>query len=280
MGKTKIRDKGKKISVSDIEKFELEHNVKIPEDYKNFLLKYNEGFPEQTYFKCGEKFGINVFDGKKNEDVVRISTFLGINPGMDLEDLYDGFDITKKVAKKIKNLFVNFVGYTQAVNVNLSDITVSVRLPYDSSADTIVIKTANVTKSYIIHDYICNKNDVCSGGENYITCPEDCPANSDGICINRIDGVCDPDCGEDLDCQATNNAAESPVDPIPNTPDINSTNPAGGNTNPKPSDDPEVRQSNSSYKYVWFAAIAGIILIIVGIIVGKNIKSVGGGDSQ
>ncbi|MCK4491911.1 MAG: hypothetical protein KAU03_04755 [Candidatus Altiarchaeales archaeon] len=50
-------------------------------------------------------------------------------------------------------------------------------------------------------------NGVCEPGfgENYLTCPKDCPSGSrDGYCDKVIDGRCDPDCRaeEDPDCEA------------------------------------------------------------------------------
>jgi len=51
----------------------------------------------------------------------------------------------------------------------------------------------------------CNFNLKCEpqGGENFITCPQDCYSGSaDGYCDQKLDGRCDPDCqtGSDVDC--------------------------------------------------------------------------------
>lgn len=41
----------------------------------------------------------------------------------------------------------------------------------------------------------------CVLGESYLNCAEDCPSGSaDGYCDEIIDGICDPDCEEDVDC--------------------------------------------------------------------------------
>ena len=52
---------------------------------------------------------------------------------------------------------------------------------------------------------ICDRNGVCETDfENHSNCPMDCPpAYPDGLCYQRKDGFCDPDCavGEDADCQ-------------------------------------------------------------------------------
>jgi len=50
----------------------------------------------------------------------------------------------------------------------------------------------------------CNNNRVCDATETYQTCPNDCPLDKkDKICIDRAEGICDPDClkGVDPDCE-------------------------------------------------------------------------------
>ncbi len=50
----------------------------------------------------------------------------------------------------------------------------------------------------------CNKNKVCDTTETYLTCPDDCPLDKkDKICIDKDEGICDPDCskGIDPDCE-------------------------------------------------------------------------------
>jgi cell wall assembly regulator SMI1 len=49
MGKIKFEEKGKKISKKDIANLETELNIKLPEDYKTFLLKNNGGSPEEDW---------------------------------------------------------------------------------------------------------------------------------------------------------------------------------------------------------------------------------------
>jgi hypothetical protein len=50
----------------------------------------------------------------------------------------------------------------------------------------------------------CNPNGQCSEDENYLNCPQDCETGlSDGICDYKADGICDPDCTEDPDCEKT-----------------------------------------------------------------------------
>jgi len=50
-------------------------------------------------------------------------------------------------------------------------------------------------------------NGICAIGENYATCPGDCPSGiKDGFCDKVKDGICDPDCsaGQDPDCAKPN----------------------------------------------------------------------------
>ncbi|MEM2919043.1 MAG: DUF333 domain-containing protein [Candidatus Altiarchaeota archaeon] len=50
---------------------------------------------------------------------------------------------------------------------------------------------------------VCGDN-ICVLGENFLSCPQDCPSGSyDGYCDGLKDGKCDPDCeiGKDPDCK-------------------------------------------------------------------------------
>jgi hypothetical protein len=78
---------------------------------------------------------------------------------------------------------------------------------------------ALVIKVHCIANGICEPNK----GENYITCPEDCPSGSaDGVCDLVKDGRCDPDCapGTDPDCITTTAISSTTTTPIgkPSTP--------------------------------------------------------------
>ncbi len=64
---------------------------------------------------------------------------------------------------------------------------------------TIKITTTTETPIKRCGDHICEPK----RGENYFTCPEDCPSGGeDNYCDALEDGKCDPDCksGEDPDC--------------------------------------------------------------------------------
>lgn len=66
---------------------------------------------------------------------------------------------------------------------------------------TVIEKEPKIEKKLI-----CNENGICEpeNGENYGTCPQDCPSGSkDNYCDKVEDGICDPDCliEEDIDCK-------------------------------------------------------------------------------
>jgi hypothetical protein len=80
-----------------------------------------------------------------------------------------------------------------------------------SSGEIFYSNTLNVA----VH---CKTNGACEPGlgENYFTCPEDCPSGSaDGVCDLMKDGRCDPDCANntDTDCliSTTTTITVSPV---------------------------------------------------------------------
>jgi hypothetical protein len=73
-----IRNRGRKLSLSDIDNLEKVIGYELPSDYKRFLLKYNGGNPKQGCCDIhgtgeayiGEFIGVNCFywiDGPKSE---------------------------------------------------------------------------------------------------------------------------------------------------------------------------------------------------------------------
>jgi hypothetical protein len=62
----KILHSHKNLSESDLSTFEEEHNLHLTKQYKNFLLKWNGGFPEPNLFHISKEQGasvLNVFSG-------------------------------------------------------------------------------------------------------------------------------------------------------------------------------------------------------------------------
>ncbi len=87
-------------------------------------------------------------------------------------------------------------------NTRLDSVIMPIQLPYNPKANKIEISSQWETKTFDIGQFTCSQNNICDFGENGITCPNDCNENNDGICVNKIDNFCDPDCfGKDLDCK-------------------------------------------------------------------------------
>ncbi len=66
----KIIKSNKKLEIESIKELEEKYNIILPIQYKNFLLKYNGGYPEFSLFKISEKQRediVNVFYGVNNE---------------------------------------------------------------------------------------------------------------------------------------------------------------------------------------------------------------------
>jgi hypothetical protein len=77
--------------------------------------------------------------------------------------------------------------------------TVIVKLPYSKETFKIMLEHKNNTileKDVVL----CKIDGVCSGYENFISCPQDCPSGSrDNYCDKQFDKKCDPDCAKDVD---------------------------------------------------------------------------------
>lgn len=62
----KIKNSHKKLSIEEIEQFEIENGVKLTAKYKGFLLQWNGGYPELSIFNISDELGksvLNVFNG-------------------------------------------------------------------------------------------------------------------------------------------------------------------------------------------------------------------------
>ncbi len=104
------------------------------------------------------------------------------------------------------NIYFDYTGPVY-LDVDYSEIKYtnfpfSYRIPYTRGMYELVLHHRDkVIFSKILN--FCNNDKVCDTTETYLTCPGDCPLNQkDKICINRNEGICDPDCleGVDPDC--------------------------------------------------------------------------------
>mgnify|MGYP001580052342 CR=1 FL=1 len=78
----KILNKGKKITESDILLFETNNNIKLPNDFKKFLLKYNGGNPKPNKFLFQTKYGEN------REDIIEFYCLNKITDDGDGDNVY------------------------------------------------------------------------------------------------------------------------------------------------------------------------------------------------
>jgi hypothetical protein len=89
--------------------------------------------------------------------------------------------------------------------VKEESFSLSYRIPYEPGMENLVLlyKGREIFSKPL---NFCNQDEKCDTTETYHTCPQDCPLNRpDKICIDRNEGICDPDCleGVDPDCKGT-----------------------------------------------------------------------------
>ena len=85
------------------------------------------------------------------------------------------------------------------------------RIPYEESMESFeLVMDDKVVHSRSIGE-LCDRNGLCSGGENFFNCPQDCSSGSlDGVCDGEQDGECDTDClaDADFDCHCGDGTCE------------------------------------------------------------------------
>ena len=95
----------------------------------------------------------------------------------------------------------NFLLPESSVIVNIAHKSFS--LPYTNNIKTIrMLYEGKELVSVDLQPLLCNRDLECSGFENYLSCPSDCPSGSkDNFCDKKEDNICDPDCFiGDIDC--------------------------------------------------------------------------------
>lgn len=78
---------------------------------------------------------------------------------------------------------------------------ISEKIAYDEKMYEIVLYKDN---GLLLRKYldVCDYNSRCDKKENAVSCPSDCSASdNDGVCIAKEEGICDPDCVSDIDCE-------------------------------------------------------------------------------
>jgi len=83
------------------------------------------------------------------------------------------------------------------------------KLGYSDAANVLLIKHGDkeIFRKFLKPPGKCNKNGICEGDEDALSCFRDCNSSSrDHYCSGLSDGVCDPDCiykSKDPDCLAS-----------------------------------------------------------------------------
>lgn len=76
----KLEDTEKNITLEEVLEFEIEFNIKFPEEYKTHILKYNGGYPtDELYFKgyqIDEFIPLKYGDYHMSERLSNLSGFL------------------------------------------------------------------------------------------------------------------------------------------------------------------------------------------------------------
>jgi cell wall assembly regulator SMI1 len=94
---TKFLETGKKITEKNIAKIEKKYNVSFPQEYKDFLLKYNGGECEPNGF---------VFNENSEDSDSEVRSFFAIG-GIDGDyDLEENINIYTIEEKRLPNLYI------------------------------------------------------------------------------------------------------------------------------------------------------------------------------
>lgn len=106
---------------------------------------------------------------------------------------------------------IQFILFTEPPEF-LENVPIVLTIPYNEDAFKVIFyHNTKILYDEKILELLCNKNDICESFENYLSCPDDCASGSkDNYCDKILDGVCDPDCAEevDIDCTCGNNICD------------------------------------------------------------------------
>ncbi len=130
----------------------------------------------------------------------------------EMETLYQSrFSFREMVVKIPQGYPVeNIEGYYEKTPGRLEALLV---FPYFEEAEMLAIgKPGEKPIAFLdLKKRLCNNDGKCLEGENFISCPQDCPLEeTDGLCLAESDGICDPDCVEGLDPDCTEQTPETP----------------------------------------------------------------------
>ncbi len=179
-------------------------------DYFAGIADLNCHSPEKPIVKRVIDVNLSVYqDGRVEEERITLTA------GRPTKYMQGGKDYTVSVLDKGGKVlwsrsFNVYFDYSGPVydgkdysDVKYAKVPVHFKIPYTRTARTLKLNRGKKTLYTRTLDF-CNKNGRCDKTENYLTCPQDCPMKEkDGLCLNRADGICDPDCreGVDQDCR-------------------------------------------------------------------------------
>jgi hypothetical protein len=126
--------------------------------------------------------------------------------GPEIEIFYPEGNYTLQILSKNKeilyqkNFNVEFVILSNPPTFT-NETTIMFSIPSLPNIETLkLLKNGKVIFEERIGNLLCNQNGKCEDGENFYSCPKDCPSGSkDNVCDALIDGKCDPDCQKDVD---------------------------------------------------------------------------------
>jgi len=178
----------------------------------------------------GKEMKIEVLNACQNQEVTLRVLDSSDNPikGAEIQISYkmramiygetNGSGIFKFTTERrgIHDLLVTRSGYadtSKAINISAQCVSVTTtvetvqttakQITTKYATTTIKATTSTVPQTTTSTIRGCSRDQVCDVGENYATCPDDCPSgSSDGFCDTLPDGICDTDCyrKDDPDC--------------------------------------------------------------------------------
>ena len=141
-----LEEVGNKINGLDISKFEDNFKVKLPEDYKNFLLKNNGGYPAELLFTPDfiETDPMTKVENRQGTDVEK---FLSLNEvSFEYEDILDEDYIPNEYVPIARTSFGNLLLIYVGTEKQYGGVYFANHDLYDSENDCFTI--SNVAKSF------------------------------------------------------------------------------------------------------------------------------------
>lgn len=177
----------------------------------------------------------------------------------------------RKIVEKYFDIIeaIKFVDTPEGGGSSIVKLDPEFTLPFYHHSQVINIYEGNeLLFSERLSGYLCNENQQCEAGEDYLGCPGDCPSGGmDGFCDRVQDNRCDAECAEgmDLDCRPGEGEVIVTVeDIVRENPGILPEDPAPNITPPSLPQMPDPAAETSGSNRVLLAILA-IPLLIIGL---------------